>query len=111
MRIRTWQAVLLPALVGFLLSLAATPDRDWFSMASLSLAAGVAALSLMAMAAILPLPPGLTRLVSPGYQMRCEEDKRLNGEPQRGPALGMRLRKRNAETTRGPCGPLGFTSP
>lgn len=52
MAIRTWQAVAIPAAVGAALTLGPLPDGTRFGTAGLSLAAGVAALTLMAAAAL-----------------------------------------------------------
>jgi predicted ferric reductase len=51
--LKPWQLVLLPAAISFLLTAAAIPAGDWLSTAGLSLAAGVAALSLMGISSLL----------------------------------------------------------
>lgn len=53
MRIRTWQAVVFPALAAFALVAAEIPRATWPTTAALSLACGVAAFTLMAQAAVL----------------------------------------------------------
>lgn len=53
MHIKSWQAVLIPAAISFALVAAEIPPNTWLTMAALSLASGVAALSLMATAALL----------------------------------------------------------
>jgi predicted ferric reductase len=53
MRIRNWQAPLLPAIGSFAAVATAVPFTTWWSTATLSLASGVSALALMAAAAIL----------------------------------------------------------
>lgn len=53
MRIRTWQAVLVPVVVSFALVALEIPRGTWPSTAALSLACGVSAVSLMAVAAVL----------------------------------------------------------
>ncbi len=52
MQLKPWQAVFLPIAVSFALTALAVPRADLLSNATLSLAAGVAALALMAIAAI-----------------------------------------------------------
>ena len=53
MAIRAWQAVAIPALVAAALALWPLPGGSWMGTAGLSLAAGVAALTLMAASALL----------------------------------------------------------
>ena len=53
MHIKSWQAVLIPVVISFVLVALEIPSNTWFTTAGFSLAAGVAALSLMAVAAIL----------------------------------------------------------
>src|SRR5690606_23950285 len=53
MRLPAWLAVLLPVAAAFAVTLAALPAADWFTFATLALACGVAAFSLMGIAALL----------------------------------------------------------
>ena len=53
MPIKSWQAVLLPAAISFVLAAAEIPPGTWFTTAAISLASGVTALTLMATAAML----------------------------------------------------------
>ena len=53
MHLKIWQAVALPIVIAFALTMPEVPATDWASNAALSLASGVAALSLMAWSAIL----------------------------------------------------------
>jgi predicted ferric reductase len=53
MPIKSWQAVLLPAAISFVLVAAEIPPGTWFTTAAISLASGVTALTLMATAAML----------------------------------------------------------
>ena len=53
MPIKSWQAVLLPAAISFVLAAAEIPPGTWFTTAAISQASGVAALTLMATAAML----------------------------------------------------------
>lgn len=53
MRIRSWQAVAVPAAIAFIATALETPAGSWPGTAAPSLASGVAALSLMALAAAL----------------------------------------------------------
>lgn len=50
---KSWQAVILIVAVSFVLTLQAVPSETWLTTATLSLASGISALSLMASAAIL----------------------------------------------------------
>jgi predicted ferric reductase len=53
MQFKVWQTIAVPVIIAFLLVLLEIPFSDWRSNATLSLASGVAALSLMAWSAIL----------------------------------------------------------
>ncbi len=53
MHIKSWQAVLIPVVISFVLVAIEIPNNTWFTTAGFSLAAGVAALSLMGIAALL----------------------------------------------------------
>ncbi|MFA5600181.1 MAG: ferric reductase-like transmembrane domain-containing protein, partial [Phenylobacterium sp.] len=53
MAVKSWQAVTAVIVVSFGLTLLEIPSGTWFTTAALSLACGVAALSLMGTAAIL----------------------------------------------------------
>ncbi|MGQ9427650.1 ferredoxin reductase family protein [Gilvimarinus sp. F26214L] len=52
-RLKTWQAVTIPVAIAFVLVAFEIPLNDWTSTAAISLASGVAALSLMGWSAIL----------------------------------------------------------
>lgn len=53
MQLKSWQLVLLVVVISFMLTLAEVPSVDRFSSAAASLSAGVAALSLMGVSALL----------------------------------------------------------
>ncbi len=53
MQLKSWQLVLFIVVVSFMLTAAEIPSADRFTTAAISLSAGVAALSLMAVAALL----------------------------------------------------------
>ena len=53
MRFRVWQAIVLPVIIAFVTVALAVPLGDWMTNATMSLASGVAAFSLMAWSAIL----------------------------------------------------------
>ncbi len=53
MQLKSWQLVLAIVVISFMLTLAEVPSADRFTTAAISLSSGVAALSLMAVAALL----------------------------------------------------------
>ncbi len=59
MQLKSWQAVLLIVFICFVLTMTEVPYVDSFTISTVSLSAGVAALSLMALAALLGARWGL----------------------------------------------------